>query len=70
MGLKDLPSAPLGGTRRYLVRMDGSPWNSFDSRDEADRHVAMQKSKWNANKSQPAAAATKSWTIEDRGVRV
>lgn len=58
---------PVGGKKRFLVRMDGNPWNSFDTRQEADAHIAMQMSKVNTNKGGPADAAKRQWTIDDRG---
>jgi len=69
--------APLGGTRRFLVKMNGGPYGSFDSRGEADDVVTMMRTcsvggksrgkKGDAAPKNPAHCATQTWSVEDRG---
>jgi hypothetical protein len=64
MGILD---TPIGANKRFLVTMDGNPFAGFDTLDQAQGYIAMQKTKTKAGGREKAFAAERNWAVKDRG---
>ena len=62
--------APIGNNKKYLVKMNGSPFAGFDTREEAEKYASMmqncKKGGKKGDNSPKAACAEHTWTIETR----
>ena len=55
------------GGRRWLVMLNGSVFTSYDTREECERYIRMQREKkdW-CPKGEQTYAAKQSWTVRER----
>lgn len=76
--MKKVTEVPVGGTRRFLVKMNNNPFASFDTSKQAHDYADMQRKtlkgagQWSGESSKmpddkKAFCAKQNWSVEDRG---
>ena len=65
MAKSSILDTPIGNNKPYLVKCDGNPFIGFDTREQAESYVKMQKDSVKGGK-QPTYASLRNWTIEKR----
>ena len=63
---ESIMNIPVGANKRYIVTCGGEPCAGFDKLNQAKMYVTMQKDKKKGGTAAPAAAADKSWDIQDK----
>ena len=65
-----ITEAPVGGTGKYLVRMNDNPFASFDNLAQAEAYVKMmrdcKKGGKKGDNAPPAFCAQQNWSIQVR----
>lgn len=65
--MSDHKFPPTGGTKRFLITMNKEPWASFDTKEQAQKYVDMQRNNLAGNAAAKGTFASKqNWDITDR----